>query len=219
METWLPMYHEICREFGYDEDEDARSAETLSSILSSRAVPSLDELIQGCPASVTVCGDGPYLAESLSAERPSGYVVAADGATTTLMDAEIVPDAIVTDLDGGVEHQLRANARGSLVFVHAHGDNMDVISTIVPRLQGRVVGTCQGPPPGGLLNLGGFTDGDRAVCIFAGLGAEQISLVGFDFDRPSHKASRSSDVKTRKLAWARKVLEVLAEQGVRIEGL
>ena len=219
LETWLSMYHEICREFGYDEDADRRSAELLSSLLSSRAARSIDDVIGACPAEVTVCGDGPYLAEALSAEPPTGYVVAADGATTALVEAGIRPDAIVTDLDGDVEYQHKANAEGSLLFVHAHGDNMDVVKAMVPRFEGRVVGTCQGPPSGGLLNLGGFTDGDRAACIFSGLGSERIVLVGFDFERPSPKASRSLEVKARKLAWARRIMDVLVEQGVVIEGL
>lgn len=219
LEAWIPMYREICREFGYDEDEDARSAELLASLLSSRAVPSMKELAAACPGRVTVCGDGPLLAEEISAVPPSGYVVAADGATEALMDAGIVPDAIVTDLDGDVGVQVRAGGKGSLVFVHAHGDNIDVVRSVVPRFKGRVVGTCQGPPSGGLLNLGGFTDGDRAACIFSGLGAKEIALVGFDFERPSEKASRSPEVKRRKLAWAKRILESLRDDGVRIEGL
>jgi hypothetical protein len=213
------MYRDICREFGYDEDEDARSAEALSALLSTRQVPTADELSAGCPETVTVCGDGPLLAEEISASPPAGYVVAADGATEDLMDAGIVPDAIVTDLDGDVQVQIRASAKGSLVFVHAHGDNQDEVRAVVPRMKGRVVGTCQGPPHGGLLNLGGFTDGDRAACIFSGLGARTVVLVGFDFERPSEKASRPPEVKRRKLAWARRILESLAADGVRIEGL
>jgi len=67
--------------------------------------------------------------------------------------------------------------------------------------------------------MGGFTDGDRAACIFSGLGARKITLVGFDFERPSLKASRPSDVKRRKLAWAKRILESLVEQGVRVDGL
>lgn len=219
LEAWLPMYREICREFGYDEDEDARSADALAALLSSRPVPTLKELAAACPATVTVCGDGPLLEEEISAAPPSGYVVAADGATEALMDAGILPDAIVTDLDGDVQVQTRASAKGALMFVHAHGDNQDVVGAVVPRLKGPVVGTCQGPPSGGLLNLGGFTDGDRAACIFSGLGAGTVVLVGFDFERPSEKASRPPEVKRRKLAWARRILASLEADGVRIEGL
>jgi len=219
METWLPMYHEICQEFGYDEGADARSAEILSSMLSARAIPAIRDLTSECPAAVTVCGDGPHLSEAISSDPPKGYVVAADGATTTLVASGLRPDAIVTDLDGEIEHQVKANSLGSLVFIHGHGDNVDAVRAVVPRFEGRVVGTCQCPPSGSLVNMGGFTDGDRAACIFSGLGARRITLVGFDFERPSPKASRASDVKRRKLAWAKRILESLVEQGVRIDGL
>ncbi len=219
LDLWLPMYREICREFGYDMEADARNAAALSSILSSRPVPTLNALESACPASVTICGDGPSLRQHISERVPEGYVVAADGATTTLMDAGLVPDAIVTDMDGEIGHQLEANARGSMVFAHAHGDNVRAVSEVVPRFEGTVVGTCQGNPTGALLNLGGFTDGDRAACIFSGLGARRIVLVGFDFDNPSPKQFRPAEVKARKLRWARRILSVLAEQGVAIEGL
>ncbi len=218
LEEWLPLYDEICREFGYDPEADDACARLLSDLLAPRRVPSMDELRAECPERITVCGDGPFLAEIVSAERPEGYVVAADGATSVLLEQGIRPDAIVTDLDGDVEDQVRANAKGSLLFVHAHGDNVDVVRAIVPRLKGRVVGTCQGPPAAGLLNLGGFTDGDRAACIFSALGAGTVVLAGFDFDRPTPKPGRSPDDKRRKLAWARRILGSLERQGVRIEG-
>jgi hypothetical protein len=67
-----------------------------------------------------------------------------------------------------------------------------------------------------LCNFGGFTDGDRAACICAELGAKEILLAGFDFDSPSSKAGKSKDVKKRKLRWAKAILEILAENGVRI---
>ena len=213
------MYREICGEFGYDEEADARSADLLSSILTSRMVPALSDLESMCPTSVTVCGDGPSLRVAIAEHPPEGYVVAADGATTALMEVGLAPDAIVTDMDGAVEDQLRASAGGSLVFAHAHGDNTRAVREVVPRFKGPVVGTCQGPPTGGLVNLGGFTDGDRAACIFSGLGARRIVLRGFDFDRPSPKPTRSPDVKARKLIWAKRILSTLSEQGVIVEGL
>jgi uncharacterized Rossmann fold enzyme len=219
METWLPLYREICGEFGYDEAQDAMSADLMSSLLSSRKVPTLGELMSSCPSTVTICGDGPSLRDEVSQRPPRGYVVAADGATTTLMDAGLMPDAIVTDMDGEMEHQLRASAHGSVVFAHAHGDNMRAVKGFVPRFEGQVVGTCQGPPSGRLVNLGGFTDGDRAACIFSGLGAERIALMGFDFDRPTPKPSRSSEVKAHKLRWAKRIIDTLAEQGVVIDVL
>lgn len=213
------MYREICAEFGYDEGADRLSAEALWSLISSRELPSVEGLVHACPRSLTLCGDGPSLAREVSDSRPEGFVVAADGATSTLIAAGIMPDAVVTDLDGDMEDLLMAAAAGARMFVHAHGDNICTVRSAIPRFVGEVIGTCQCAPVGGLLNFGGFTDGDRAACIFSGLGAERIVLRGFDLGTPSAKAGRDPETKRRKLDWARRILCILSSQGVEIEGL
>lgn len=152
-------------------------------------------------------------------EVTKGFVVAADGATSTLLSRGILPDVIVTDLDGDVDDQVKANKEGSVVFVHAHGDNMDAIRKHVLRFDGMTVCTCQCPPTEGVYNFGGFTDGDRAACIVASLGVRSIRLVGFDFESPSAKRGRSRVVKARKLLWAKRIMTLLVEEGVRLEQL
>jgi uncharacterized Rossmann fold enzyme len=144
------------------------------------------------------------------------YVVVADAATSVVNDAGIGIDMIVTDLDGIVEDQISLNSDGAITFIHAHGDNLSALDRYVYRFVGPVVGTCQCPPPPGMFNFGGFTDGDRAACICAELGARQILLAGFNFENPSSKAGKSKDLKKRKLRWAKTILDVLAESGVRI---
>jgi uncharacterized Rossmann fold enzyme len=178
--------------------------------------PSLRDLEAACPERVVVCGDSPSLASDISGIGDEEYIVAADGATTSLLRAGRVPDAIVTDLDGDVDDQLLANSQGTLVFVHAHGDNMNAVRDWVPRFKGTIVGTCQCTPIGGLMNLGGFTDGDRAACIFAALGARRLTLIGFDFANPSKKPGKDPDVKRRKLVWAEGILRELEREGCEI---
>jgi len=168
------------------------------------------------PRSILVCGGGDTLADELSSMTIDRYVVVADAATSIVADAGISIDMIVTDLDGIVEDQISLNSDGTLTFIHAHGDNQPALDRYVDRFVGPVVGTCQCPPPTGLCNFGGFTDGDRAACICAEFGAKEILLAGFDFDIPSSKAGKSKDVKKRKLRWAKAILEILAENGVRI---
>ena len=77
-----------------------------------------------------------------------------------------------------------------------------------------VPGRCQGIPIDGVFNFGGFTDGDRAACILSEMGVLRIRLAGFDLERPSGKPGRSLEVKGRKLAWARRILGILADDGV-----
>ncbi len=216
-EIWLRFYDEICEEFGYDKRKDLESARLLAGLVAGRSKQALAEVSRGFPESVQICGGGPNLVEEVSSTKMEGYIVAADSATSTLLELDVVPDMIVSDLDGIVEDQIELNASGSVVFVHAHGDNRPAIRRHVPLFSGRLVGTCQCPPPPSLFNFGGFTDGDRAACICAALGASTIVLKGFDFDTPSEKAGARRDIKMRKLGWARKILDHLASEGVVIE--
>ena len=166
------------------------------------------------PQTVVICGGGDTLEEDIEHIAEGDYVVAADGATSTLMRRRLLPKAIVTDLDGAVEDQVDANVRGSVVFVHAHGDNIHALERWVGEFQGSIVGTCQGHPVEGVFNFGGFTDGDRAACIMSEMGARRIRLAGFDLERPSDKPGSPQKVKARKLAWARRILDLLADDGV-----
>ena len=216
MSVWLPMYRAICKDMGYDEAEDHKAACLLADLLAGKSLRSVERVHPLFPQTVTVCGAGENLADELSSMKIEGYIVAADAATSVLTESGIVPNMIVTDLDGIVEEQIELNARGTAIFVHGHGDNMDAIRQYVPRFVEPVVGTCQCPVVPGVYNFGGFTDGDRAACICAALGARRILLAGFDFEKPSRKAGKGSEVKLRKLHWAKLVLEKLSLDGVRV---
>ncbi len=216
LDRWLPIYERICADFGYDPKKDLESAKELASLIGGNGLAALEEIKVGFPARAMVCGGGPQLANELSSIAIDDFVVAADSATTVLIEAEIEVGMIVTDLDGIVEDQIALNSEGVPVFVHAHGDNMDAVARYVPRFPGPVVGTCQCAPPGGLVNLGGFTDGDRAACIASALGARTILLAGFDFENPSDKPGKARELKLRKLGWAKEILDELSREGVRV---
>ncbi len=212
------MYHRICDDFGFDEAADLECAQLLSSLVGDRG-----RVVMSCPRmsrlplQALLCGGGSSLVSELPAAEEGELVVAADGATSAVMGNDLVPDIIVTDLDGDVGDQVVANSKGSVVFVHAHGDNREAVERFVPRFEGAIVGTCQCAPVTGLYNFGGFTDGDRAACMLADLGVRRIRLAGFDFDNPSDKVGSPSDVKRRKLAWARRILAHVSDQGVDIQ--
>lgn len=118
----MRLYRQICEEFGFDPEEDARSALELSNILAGRSEPSLAAVSRRMPGRVTVCGASETLPHEISGIDVRGYTVAADGATSDLMFAGTVPNMIVTDLDGAIDDQVEANRLGAAVFVHAHGD-------------------------------------------------------------------------------------------------
>ena len=91
---------------------------------------------------------------------------------------------------------------GSIIVVHAHGDNIDSIVKKVPRLK-RVIGTTQSRPLNNVYNFGGFTDGDRCVFLAKHLGAAEIKLVGFDYEDQS-----VTPRKRKKLSWAKRLIEI-----------
>ena len=220
---WLPIYTAILDDFGFSPRRDEEGSDLLAALLRDRQ-DLFDEafkLVRGKRA--VVFGNAPCLEKDLERLLQSGVVkkgapqesiaggasalLAADGAAASLLRQGIVPDIVVTDLDGPPEALLEASRLGCIMVVHAHGDNLDVLARMVPELK-RVIGTCQCRPPAGLYNLGGFTDGDRCVFLARELEASEIVLAGFDFEDES-----VTPRKRKKLAWARKLIDIaLAER-------
>ncbi len=187
-------------------------------MLEGRGERSLKVVRRRFERSVIVCGGSESLASELSRKVPErgDYLVAADSAVTALRGLGLRPHIIVTDLDGPVEEQVAMNVSGTTVFVHAHGDNQEALRKHIGKFPGPLVGTCQCEPPPGIFNFGGFTDGDRAACICAELGAQDIRLAGFDFEHPRPKPGTDRSVKMKKLKWAKEILGMLEAQGTRI---
>jgi uncharacterized Rossmann fold enzyme len=135
----------------------------------------------------------------------------------------------VTDLDGRIEDIIEACNRGSIVVIHAHGDNIDAMLKWVPKImennEAKVFGTSQvEPSPPVIHNFGGFTDGDRAAFLAEEMDARTITLAGMDLgetigkyskDRSSKQLSRQEKDKwltnkRTKLRFAKELLEWLA---------
>jgi len=197
---WEPVYREILDYFGFDRTTDEEAARLLASLLDCDNLLSLASLTNG--NEVTVCGNAPCLNEDLS--RITGVVFAADAAAEVLDANGISPDAIFTDLDGATDLFIRLNREGTIIVVHAHGDNMPLLRCWVPRFPGKVVGTTQAAPLSHVYNFGGFTDGDRAAFAADELGASHITLAGFDLDDKN-----VDPLKRGKLHWARKLLSLI----------
>ena len=142
------------------------------------AGPSIEEsTVQDFIIEICKCGKNEF--STAMSENP--VVIAADGATEMCLDLGIIPDYVVTDLDGDYESLLRADSGGSIMVVHAHGDNFDKITSYVPSLS-NVIGTTQNFPLRNVYNFGGFTDGDRGVSLAVEFLAREILLIGMDFD-------------------------------------
>lgn len=207
--AWEPIYEGILEDFGFDRAGDEEAARILSSMLTEKNTISLSELktaISGKP--VLICGNAPKLRKELSEINLSGFtVIAADGAAAVLMDTGCVPEVICTDLDGNSEADIKkeilACEQGSIVLIHAHGDNIDKLEKYVPCFK-RFIATTQAKPFDKVFNFGGFSDGDRCVFVAREFGTNLIKLAGFDFEDPD-----VNPIKKKKLKWAKELIEML----------
>lgn len=226
---WEPFYLRIAREMGYSIEKDREAARVLRALLLEGDEYILkDELASVVEKKAYVFGAGPSLERALKEfDFSDGTLIAADGATSALLETGLVPDIIVTDLDGRVPDIKIANDRGAFLVVHAHGDNIDKLTAYVPFFS-RVLGTTQTEPLDIVYNFGGFTDGDRAAFLAEELGAREIVLVGFDFGEIVGRWSKPSlrehspvwETKRKKFEFARELLEWLEKNGrARVEYL
>ena len=227
IDTWFSWYDTILKEFGFSPADDKKSAEILNNLL--------DEHNSSCIADtkikdrVIIFGAGPSLKKNIvelneldeleELNLNKFTLIAADGATTALLEENIIPDIIVTDLDGKMEDIIEANNSGAILAVHAHGNNIDKIKEYVPKLK-RILGTTQSDPLENVYNFGGFTDGDRCIFLAIELGAKFIVLAGMDFgdivtkySRPDLRESegKADKIKQMKLNLAKKLTQWAAE--------
>ena len=214
---WEPIYQEILEDMGYDRADDEACVRILKAVTLNSDLITDDEASERFSGTATVFGDAPCLESDISRLPPEGTLVSSGSAVARLLAIGIVPDVVVTDLDGDIDAQLEASSRGALTFIHAHGDNQDLVREYAGRFSGPVILTTQSVPDTVVANYGGFTDGDRAVCIAQEFGCREILLEGFDFERPNRKDGSDPAVKLRKLAWARRIIGSLGPS-VRIRG-
>ncbi len=215
-EEWEPIYELILKDMNYDRIYDERAARFLSKMLEIKARKKMPEVIDIdvlqktiSGKDILVCGKAASLCNEIENVDVKKYIIiAADGATSILMNNGIKPHIIVTDLDGYMDDEVEANELGAIMVVHAHGDNMDALSEEVPRLK-RVIGTTQSKPLQNIYNFGGFTDGDRCVFLAHEMGAGSITLVGFDFNDPN-----VTPLKKKKLIWAEKLIKLVLGEGL-----
>lgn len=212
---WAPCYERIRADLGFPWPQEEAARDLLRSLLPAEARRAPRERLRGrfedrdaiVVGLAPRAGAPPLWKLPRAGRRPT--LVAADGAAERCLEASLVPDVVVTDLDGPVPSEVSANASGALVLVHAHGDNRDALARWVPAFDGELAGSWAGAPDEELVNPGGFTDGDRAAYLAADAGAKRVLLWGFDFgelppDEPRPAAKRA------KLRWARVALDLLA---------
>ena len=215
LDGWHEKYLEILKEFRYDRSSEIKSAKILDSILKNKFdVDILKREIKN--KTVFVIGAGPSLITSLPYLKKFKNVtkIVADGATQAMLENEMVPDIIVTDLDGNMESLKKASETGSIMIVHAHGDNIRKLSHAISFRY--CIGTTEDRPSGKIRNFGGFTDGDRCVFLANHFGASKIIMIGMDFGihigRYSKVGIYNKPIKIKKLRRGKSLLEWLASK-------
>jgi len=221
---WESIYRKIVEDFHFSVENDEKAADVLNTLLRQKSLMSIDKLndfIAG--KEIIIFGAGPSLENSIITHKKmfaNILKIAADGTTTALLKYNICPDIIVTDLDGKVPDQVKANSDGSIVVIHAHGDNIDKVKKYVPKFKGELVGTTQiNPEPyDSIHNLGGFTDGDRAVYLADHFHAKKIFLIGFDFNNEigpySFSENKNKTLKLKKLKWCKNLINMLNKKNI-----
>jgi len=210
---WKKRYSEILKEFRYSEKKDTESAILLNSILKkSNANKKIISLIKG--KTVFVIGSGPSL--SLAIPKLKKYKkiikIAADSSIKPLVENGIIPDIIVTDLDGDENTLKKIGKTNSIFVVHAHGDNAEQLE--LAKKFKNCIGTTQSTPFSKIENFGGFTDGDRGVFLANHFQAKKVILFGMDFGKQIGKFSKTKKserkMKLKKLKWGKSLLEWLS---------
>jgi len=177
---WKKRYSDILKEFKYSEKKDKESAILLNSILKKSDVnEKIISLVKG--KTVFVIGSGPSLSTAIPKLKnlKKSVKIAADSSVKPLVENGIIPEIVITDLDGD-ENTLKKIAKTKSIFVvHAHGDNIKKIE--FSKKFKNCIGTTQSKPFSKIQNFGGFTDGDRGVFLANHYGAKKIVLFGMDF--------------------------------------
>jgi len=210
---WKRKYSDILKEFRYEEKKDKESAIILNSILKKSDIyEKIMNLVEA--KTVLVIGSGPSLTSAIPKLKnyKKSLKIAADSSIKILVENGIIPDIIVTDLDGDEDTLKKLAKTKSIFVVHAHGDNIKKLE-FVKKIK-NCIGTTQSIPFDKIHNFGGFTDGDRGVFLANHFKAKKIVLFGMDFGDRIGKFSKTkkSERKTKlmKLKRGKSLLEWLA---------
>ena len=215
-EDWFPHYQLIRKKFGYSTEKDQRAAYILSKLISKPLnLKVLKKKIHN--KRVLVIGAGPDLEDHLNfIKKHSNLIkIAADGTVQFLLENNLYPDIVVTDLDGDMNYLKLASRHGSIMVIHAHSDNVELLKKHVPKFS-NIIGTTQVMPVKHVYNFGGFTDGDRCVFLADEFGAKDIILVGMCFGKNIGPYSKSKlnnpSLKKEKMKIGKKLLYILSKQ-------
>ena len=221
---------EVRLAFNWDYSDDLESAKTMESAFGkdlpfgvehwdlnsrNRCLQEIREELALCDKLIII-GAGVEQQELSDIDFTNAAVIAADGSVGAMDDFKALT-CVVSDLDGG-GHIDFAALENQRFIIHAHGDNISKWQEVVKKWS-----SYSNPPSlilshqinenlDGMINFGGFTDGDRAVCfaLWAGVEKEKIKLVGFSTQKVGvWSGTTNPEKKIKKLSWMKKILSFL----------
>ena len=207
IDWWWPLQEEINSQFGFSKSREEVSSRLISRLYKPRG--NLSKLLSD--NLVTIVGAGITDIDKI----PQGVLIAADGAVSACLERNLIPDIIVTDLDGNLPEMVWANKKGSKMVVHAHGDNFSRLFEFSSEIQAISLTTTYPSPMTEC--WGGFTDGDRSLMMSLAMGSNLVSLVGFNFEKVGNYTGNFSPKKLQKLSWARKIVEICQQKTGKVQ--
>ncbi|MHA1755027.1 MAG: 6-hydroxymethylpterin diphosphokinase MptE-like protein [Candidatus Odinarchaeia archaeon] len=204
---WYPR---IKSDLGFNEELDLKSAKILSGKINHvNNIVKASTLLKN--RNILIFAPGPSLEmcikiiKKLKIIKRDITTIAVDGAFNALIKYRLQPDIIVTDLDGiNVENRYLKNIE--VMFIHAHGDNIPLVEKLPDYIIEKAVGTCQvDHTQPNMYNIGGFTDGDRAICLCEIFKVKQAYLIGMDFGDIEGVYSKPYTKKERKVSRSKRI--------------
>ncbi|WP_455464755.1 6-hydroxymethylpterin diphosphokinase MptE-like protein [Candidatus Hodarchaeum mangrovi] len=204
LRNWEKNYSKIVKQLNLDKEADINASNKLENYLMDLSPDKKEKITKTLKLilqkPIIIAGAGPSLEtdfDNFFQINKHKYVnfISVDGSTALFHQKNVFPTIIITDLDGDLKSIEWGIKNGSIVLIHAHGDNLTRVSRFFKInsqiiKQNNVWGTTQSKSSHILFNFGGFTDGDRAIFLAFYFQSPLIGLIGFDFGNKIGKYSK-----------------------------
>jgi hypothetical protein len=227
----IDWYQKILESFHFSHEDDLKARDLLFKLKKHSNPENLIQKIrtEQQRKSILFFGAGPNLERHLGQislqihkNRSHFFITAADGSANGLRIANLMPDLIISDLDGiSLEDLTYFLQKGVIVIIHGHGDNIIKIQEFSSIIQksNSIMCTTQTEAKYPIFNPGGFTDGDRGVFLLHHLADSQkvFWLFGYEFGEYIGSFSKKgfthskpiTILKKKKLKFAQELLNEL----------
>lgn len=230
LDVWLNFwYPAICNYLAIDAQADLEAVKLAKKYKSNVKLIELQKMLETkkvilvAPGTILEKQRRDMVIEKIKENLQKKIVISIDGATTFFAEHNIIPDIVVSDLDGKVDDQLMVQQEGSIMLVHIHGDNITAVKKYLPKISTeKFMLTTQTEPTNYIHNFYGFTDGDRGVALCKYFNSKEVTLIGYDFGdkigvySKTLKENKMIQRKMKKFIIAKSVINWCQNNGLKI---